>query len=294
MDTQAAQPSTAIVKASAMPIVSMQDASQLANAFAQAHILGAENPAQGMATVVLIKEIGLVKANSRYQWMMGTLSKKTHGMLADFVLAGGTYRILRRDSECAEVVASFGLNKDLTFKFTWEDAKNEPFIYKGGPDAQIAELSKPFEKRNLKAKYKTPRSRMQMLWVRVVSDLCNCMAPECTDGMYPPEMVEDFDDRQAPRAAPVAIDPAEAARRVVAETVPPPPFDAPFANEPAEIDFSVCPAGFGEYSGKLWSEFDADTLRAAAAAEGMDSGLLPGHVAEIRKVLKLMEEGGAA
>jgi hypothetical protein len=277
-DTQTTLP--AVRTGCALPARTMGELAQAGQLLAQSGMFGVNSPAAGfvVAATCFQQGISLMEFNRTYHIVEGRPSMRADAMLAEFRKRGGKYRIVENGTERAEADFEF---EGVAYKgvYTMDDARRTGDAFKG--DGKTL-------------KHNWAKRPEDMLWARMVSRSVRRLCPEIVAGIYTPEETEDFDDRQAPRAAPVAIDPAEAARRVVAETVPPPPFDAPFANEPAEIDFSVCPAGFGEYSGKLWSEFDADTLRAAAAAEGMDSGLLPGHVAEIRKVLKLMEEGGAA
>ena len=261
-----------------LPVSSTADVFALARAFAQAHVLGARNDAEGVLALKVVMEKGVVSANERYHIRQGQLSKKYQAIVNDFFDAGGKYQIVRRDPECAELVASFGDTRDMTFRFSWEDAQQEPFIYSGGPDQQMAQLKKPIEKRTLKDKYATPRSRMQMLWARVISDMGNALCPRACEGMYPPEVVEDFDD--APRATPEPITDAEAAKRAAAAKV--------VAVVVEGDDFSVCPDGFGEYSGKPWTEIEVEMLQNAYEAASVNAnGLTEQHAGEIEKALRM-------
>ena len=273
-----------------LPMNSIADVFALAKAFAQAHVLGARNDAEGVMALKVVQEVGMVRGNEVYNIMMGRLSKKASAICADFLKAGGKYRIVKRDSTCAELVASFGDTKDMTFRFTWEEAQEEPFVYAGGPDSQQAALLKPIGKRTLKDKYRTPRSRMQMLWARVVSDMGMALCPTVCEGMYPPEVAEDFDDEVTPTpgAAPTPITEAEAVQRaknVTAEVVAEP---AVVNSATAIPDATICPDGFGEYSGVLWEKMDDATLAAALETDG----LTPGHKAAIRRVQEERKEGG--
>jgi hypothetical protein len=105
--------------------------------------------------------------------------------------------------------------------------------------------------------------------------------------MYPPEVTEDFDDEAVPTpgATPTPITEAEAVQRaknVTAEVTVEP---APTTTIP---DATICPDGFGEYSGVPWEKMDDATLAAAAEADG----LTPGHKAAIRRVQEERKEGG--
>ncbi|MFA6063940.1 MAG: hypothetical protein WC736_15235 [Gallionella sp.] len=265
---------TALTIVARMPIATMHDANTLATAFAQAHVMGAQNPAEGMLAVTLIHEIGIVKAEATYHIMMGRLTKKAEAILADFVKAGGKYKILQRDATGAKVVASMGETKDATFSFSWDDALQEPFVYAGSAKDQRAELKKPLEQRTLKDKYATPRSRMQMLWARLVSDMGRALCPSATDGMYPPEEVSDFDELQ-PKAG-QTIDTEEVKRRTTATAT---------VNS---TNCNVCPDGFGEFSGKEWGMLPDDVLDAAAASD--DPRLTIEHKTAINNMLKLRRE----
>ena len=122
----------------------------------------------------------------------GRVSKKTDAILADFHMIGGTHLPISRTEEVAE--AKFTLGKaSYTSKLTWEECKSEPFIYQGKEDdvVQLLEAGK-MDALKIKAKYRTPRARKQMLWARVVSDGVRVVAPECCRGIYTPEEVDDF------------------------------------------------------------------------------------------------------
>jgi hypothetical protein len=260
-----------------MPIATMHDAATLAQAFAQAHVMGAKNDAEGMLAVTLIREIGIVKAESTYHIMMGRLTKKAECILADFVRAGGKYRIVQRDANGAKVIASMGETKDAEFSFMWEDAILEPFIYEGSTKDQRNALKLPFEKRVLKDKYATPRSRMQMLWARLVSDMGRALCPAATDGMYPPEEVADFDDVQPAgrTGAPVTINAEEVAKRADAQV--------------SQVDYTVCPVGGDGFKGMPWAQMDDATLDGALASDNAE--ITHTHKAAIRLVLEERKAG---
>lgn len=248
-----------------LPVATYQEAQSLAVSFAQAHVMGAANDAEGMLALVLITEVGLVKAEATYHIMMGRLSKKAEAILGDFIRAGGTYEIVRRDADCAEVVASFGATKNMPFRFTWDDACLEPFVYAGGASA----LKKPAHKRTFREKYATPRSRMQMLWARLVSDMGRALCPDSTQGLYPPEIVADFDELQTVRDVSTPLGADEIARRVAAAT------------QAEAVDYTVCPIGGEGYEGKTWDQFDNDALGQAIAGGQLDDL----YITEINKVL---------
>lgn len=260
---------------SRMPITTMHDAVSLATAFAQAHVMGAQNDAEGMLAVTLIHEIGIVKAESTYYIMMGRLTKKAEAILGDFIKAGGKYKILQRDASGAKVVASMGETQDAEFSFTWDDALQEPFVYAGSPKDQRAELKKPVENRNLKDKYATPRSRMQMLWARLVSDMGRALCPAATDGMYPPEEVSDFDEvRGNPDHV---IEKEEITQRTKKQV----------KSDPV-LDCTVCPIGGEGWEGHPWAELNNEALEQALISD--NNAITHTHKAAIRLVLEQRKE----
>jgi hypothetical protein len=78
-------------------------------------------------------------------------------MLAELVRHGGGYKVLERSPEKASIKVWYGDN-EYTNTLTWEEAAQEPFVYGGNEKEQLAQLDLPWEKRNLKNKYMTPRS----------------------------------------------------------------------------------------------------------------------------------------
>jgi hypothetical protein len=275
-DKNIKEQSTAMTVAPRMPIATMHDAVSLATAFAQAHVMGAQNDAEGMLAVTLIHEIGIVKAEATYHIMMGRLTKKAEAILADFVKAGGKYRIIQRDATGAKVIASMGDTKDAEFSFTWNDALQEPFVYAGSGKDQRAALRLPVEQRTLKDKYATPRSRMQMLWARLVSDMGRALCPSATDGLYPPEEVADFDELQHAKAGQI-IDADEVERRTQTQ------------NKSDGVDYTVCPFGGDEVAGKAWAELSDEVLNYALESDVKE--ITHTHKAAIRIVLEEREDG---
>ncbi len=251
---------------------SMQDATALAQSFGQAGVMGASNAAEGMLAVVMVNEVGLVKATANYHIMMGSISKKAHAILADFVRAGGKYKILQRDAEGASMFASKD-STEGTYTFTWEDAQKEPFVYDGGIKEQHRQLTLPVADRILKGKYATPRSRTQMLWARLISDTCNALCPESNEGMYPPEVVEDFDEKSTEAAGKtidisVAQDRSEAAVPV--------------------IDYTLCPFKDNEGNQAKWDAMKTAHLETALKSEKEE--MTATHKAAIRLVLETRED----
>lgn len=174
---------------------------EMGRAIALSKMFGCDSEAQGqvMALECVSRRMPPMTVAERYHLIHGKLSLKAEAMLADFrAKMGGDYRIIERSDKRAAIELTLG-GQQLTGEFSWEDAQREPFIYKFGKDQKeddIVQLinSGQASKLKIKSSYATPRSRMQMLWARVVSDTVRAMAPEVTAGSYTPEEIEDFCD----------------------------------------------------------------------------------------------------
>jgi len=233
----------------------MTDLTHAGQLIAQSGILGASNPAEGfiIATTCHQEGMSLLKFGETYHVFNGKISMRSDAMLARFNELGGTHKIISRTADCASIELTRDGNTQV-FTLTWDDAKQEPFVYKGGPNAQTVELAKPFEKRKLKAQYSTPLKRMQMLWARVSSDGVRAMDPRANQGSYAPEEVEDFTGVGGGEPDPIveisAEDASDRAKVIEVDVLP-------------IIDPSVCPIGGKAWEGKPWSEFSDAELDGA-------------------------------
>jgi hypothetical protein len=144
----------------------------------------------------------------------GKLSMRADAILAEFNRLGGEHRIITRTFDEAAIELKWKKDKTI-FRFTWEEAKQEPFVY----DKNM----------QIKTNWATPRARMQLLWARVVSDGVRAVCPRVNSGRYTPEEIADFDDTPVqrvshsapPQPSPVAAKPvSSAATAVAAEVVP--------------------------------------------------------------------------
>ena len=112
------------------------------------------------------------------------------------------------------------------------------------------------QKPPLKAKYSTPRARMQMLWARCVSDGVRVVAPECVQGIYTPEETSDFVE--------VPCTPTRGAATSNAAPAPScPPAMVQGAASPSPLSVEVCPCG--SLMGKRWDSLDTPVLQQALA-----------------------------
>lgn len=171
---------------------------------AHSQMFGCSNEEQGrvLAMTCFAKRMDPLALAERYHLIKGKLSMRADAMLAGLHERGGSHRIIRRTADAAEI--EIAINGDTQrFAFTWEEAKQEPFVY--GKEEK--------GKRPLKDNWATPRSRMQMLWARVVSDGVRAMCPEVVCGKYAPEEIGDVASEEAEEAG---DQPAERGVRVEA------------------------------------------------------------------------------
>lgn len=242
--------------AALLPINNVQEMQFLGTVLSQSQLFGQSNPAEGLAIVAMChqKRISWMDFMQNFHMIKGRVSKKTDAILADFHRIGGKHEIIARTQDAGEAKFTHGKNS-YTSKITWEDCKNEPFIYQGREESIIQAIeSGDTSNLIIKAKYRTPRARMQMLWARCVSDGVRAVAPECCQGIYTPEEVDDFAE-----VGPAAI-PAPA------------PAAAPVAMPQVSIEF--CPVG--PAAGKRWDDesvFSVETLR--QALEGTHPSITP-------------------
>lgn len=246
--------------AALLPINNVQELQFLGTVLSQSQLFGQSNPAEGLAIVAMChqKRISWMDFMQNFHMIKGRVSKKTDAILADFHRMGGKHEITSRTADLAE--AKFILGKtSYVSKISWEDCKAEPFIYQGAKEEEIVRQIEAGNAANLviKAKYRTPRARMQMLWARCVSDGVRAVAPECVQGIYTPEEVEDFTDDQ--NAAPVATQPVQ-----VHGVSSPSPVAVVGAAQTNSVEF--CPVG--PATGKRWDDesvFNVETLKQALA-----------------------------
>ena len=285
-----------------LPVASMSDIATAGELIARSGILGAQNAAEGFLIAATCHQTGMsfLEFAENYHLVKGRITKRADAMLASANRNGWKHRIIERSPNKAAIELTREKEKHV-FELTWENALNEPFVYRGGPDAQMAELRKPIDQRHLKDKYSTPRSRMQMLWARVVSDAVRAVDPSANQGTYAPEEVEDFVidgeviDSQEPKTitnienridalnsanpkAPVTEgevipDPAQAAE--------PNPFNTLNIAQPSPtgFDYSTCPIP-GPMQGKKWEEMPIEHLGMAINLK--HPMMEPGHYEAIR------------
>lgn len=234
----------------------------LGQVLAQSNLFGKRNPAEGLAIVAMCqqKRISWLDFMQNFHMIQGVVAKKTDAIIADFHRMGGTHRVLSRTAEKAEAYFKLG-DTDYTSTITWQDCLAEPFVYVGAEKDVVPMLLRG-QKPPLKAKYSTPRARMQMLWARCVSDGVRVVAPECVQGIYTPEEASDFVEvpctYSSPTTSPTTgiATPAPAARPSVREAQGVAVSPSPLAADPA-----VCPCG--PLMGKPWADMETKMLQLA-------------------------------
>ena len=243
-------PTVAAQPASLLPINSVQDLQTLGQVLASSNLFGKRNPAEGLAIVAMCqqKRISWLDFMQNFHMIQGVVSKRTDAIIADFHRAGGTHCVLSRTADKAECYFKIG-NTEYTSTITWQDCLAEPFVYLGKENDVLAMLQRG-QTPPLKAKYATPRARMQMLWARCVSDGVRVVAPECVQGIYTPEETSDFVEVPY-TAAPAPAAPAHSAAREVQGVASPSPLADP----------SVCPCG--PLMGKPWAGMETKMLQLA-------------------------------
>ncbi len=227
--------STALtVKTEALPVRSLDDLKTLGGILSQSGMFGTQNPAEAIVVAAMCHQDRV----SYSEWMQnnhmikGKVSKRADAIYADFLRRGGKVKIKHRSEDGVIVILKKDDNEQ-EFKLMWSDAVKEPFVYNGSESDVCAALASGDTARlKVKPKYQTPRSRMQMLWARVISDAVRTMDPVCCQGVYTPEEVEDFTD-----AARVAI--AQPYAGEEARPLPKPPKPSKVAQKPEPEDAEI-------------------------------------------------------
>lgn len=173
--------------ANAMPYT-LAELNAISELIGASPILGTRNKAETLTVMLICQQEGIsyLEFAQRYHLILGKISIKAERMLVNLRDAGGEYRIISRTPDYVALELTYRGNK-FTSEIRWENAKSEQFVLDGNG--------------KMKAKYSTPRSRMQMLWARAVSDGVRVICPEASLGQYTPEENADIaEERQSPVA----------------------------------------------------------------------------------------------
>jgi|GEM_PF-1974453 len=289
---------TELAKMDGIPINSMADLEKMGEALAKSCMFGAETTQAGMIIVATCKQEGLsfLQFQRTYDIIQGKPAMKSGAMLGAFQAGGGEYQIVQRNAEGAELIASFGSNKDVNFRISWDDLKDEPYTKKKG--------GKIF-----KETWATPRGRTAMIWARLISDMVRAMAPSIVHGVYTPEETYVFDDPhkienvagtdsivqddEVEFLEPVVLDASAAYEKFAAMTevsTDEPMVPSEGGNIPEEALFSP--------KGKRWAEYDVAKLKGflkLPASKAKEYGLTPDHMqAIVLTIGSKKSEGGAS
>jgi hypothetical protein len=240
------------VRETGLAPMGFNDLKAMGQIFEQSNAFGFSQQGQGIvvAMTCVMNRMTPLEFMERYNIIGGKPSMKADAMLANLLELGGEYEIIARDPARAAIKASFR-SASITVTLSWDEAKQEPFVYKG-------------DGKTIKTNWATPRARMQMLWARVVSDAVRTVCPLANRGSYTPEEMQDIGET-APtqQATPRQVAPTAVAIDAEA-TVKPEPVSQPSAEQakpevitpevvaPENVDYSTMPVG--AKAGTKWSD----------------------------------------
>lgn len=241
-----------------LPINGMADLVTVGQLLSQTKMFGTINPADGfiIASICYQYDLTYDEFAETYNVMHGRLSKKTDAILCDLYTLGGKHKPIERTSAVAKAEFTFGGNT-YTSEVKFDDLKKEPFIYSGKEEDILRKIAAgQFNQLQIKGKYQTERSRMQMLWARCVSDGVRVICPAACKGIYTPEETSDFADEATVVAQPLVAVPSSPEA--------PSPFVPPAAaGDAASVE--ICPCG--ALKGKRWDSLDVSVLGQALDVE---------------------------
>jgi hypothetical protein len=163
-----------------------------------------ESVGRMLALECLVRGITPIALAEEYDVIQGRLSRKAAACLRNFLKSGGTIKQVARTPDHAEIEFVSPSGDKQVYRLTWEAAQHEPFPYEGKESDVVKALAEwnggkgKGKRPELKPKYATDHSRMQMLWSRVVKDAVKAMTG---DGMDTSGDPEDDDLDSVPEAA---------------------------------------------------------------------------------------------
>lgn len=260
------------VRNNPLPVIhKVEDLMSIGHMFEQSGMFGCSQQGQGMVLAMTCIQEGMTPLQfiERYHIVEGRPSMRADAMLARLLELGGSYEVVARDPDRASIKATFR-GATYTSTLTWLDAQNEPFTKDRSG--------------KVKNNWASPRSRMQMLWARVVSDAVRVVCPLANFGSYTEEEIRDM----VPTPSTAHADTEQASvqpLKVVepAEVIPP-------ETQSASVDFNVMP--IGKFKGKPWGEFTDRQLENALNLA--NEAILDGHKAAIRTEIDKRQAAGGA
>jgi hypothetical protein len=194
------------------PLVAIE---RIGSAMEKSGLTGGDRPGIGVvyAMAAMCENKSPIQVIREYHVIQGKLADDADALLAKFLAKPGTKRkIISRTPELASIQLTTPDGETQTFSFSWEEAKQERFVYGKGKE--------------LKDNWATPRGRMQMLWARVISDGVRAMDPGIACGIKTAAEIED---------EPAAAGPALNLTVGPAPTPTPAPTAAPAASQAPTI-----------------------------------------------------------
>lgn len=280
------------------PIGNMDEFMQVAKTLETSGMFGITQPGQGavVLSTCISEGLSLMQFQRNYHIIENRPSMKADAMLANFINAGGKYKILSFTADKAEATFAYGDN-EITLAMTMEDAKksNLPFNKAGKLKENWANFPK------------------QMLWARLVSQAIRLVAPIIVAGIYTPEEISDFGNKEkatesvkAIRIDPAAVKLEDEARPVIeAEQKPmqeakseqePEPAQAEIIDtepgRPATHEYTLPEAAYlcpcGKIEGKAWSELPDAVLQTVLKAESpaVKKAMTPEHYVALKQEIK--------
>jgi hypothetical protein len=237
-----------------MPVKGMSDLMDAGKLIARSGLCGAKDEASGFIIAMTCYQEGIpiLDFPKTYHIINGRIAMRADAMLARFRIKGGRYKIIEHSVTRAEILVTWE-GTTIPFSYSIEDGRRT-----GDALAPSGKLKDNWEKR--------PES---MLWARCVSNMVRMLCPEVVAGVYTPEEIMDIGPTgEVQKVATVdrsVVERAmEKAREVKVEVGP-----AKVGKEERPVDYSICPDGFGDYSGKRWETLDSEVLASAAASDAL-------------------------
>lgn len=242
------------IRKTAMPVSSMGELAQAGELIARSGLCGVKDAAGGFIVALACHQEGMSVLDfpKKHHIIQGRLSMRADAMLAEFRRRGGRYKIVEAGTTKAEIQVTWeGVTS--TFVYTMEDGHRT-----GDALAPNGKLKDNWQKR--------PEA---MLWARCVSRMVRMLCPEVVAGVYTPEEIEDIPAGSSVAPASVSVEAAVAKARTVKVEVSEAKAAAAVDASPKQVDYEVCPDGFGEWSGRSWRDMPDEVLVAAMGFDGL-------------------------
>lgn len=242
------------IRKTAMPVSSMGELAQAGELIARSGLCGVKDAAGGFIVALACHQenMSVLDFPKKYHIIQNRLSMRADAMLAEFRSRGGRYKIVEASTTKAEILVTWE-GSTIPFAYTMEDGHRT-----GDALAPNGKLKDNWQKR--------PEA---MLWARCVSRMVRMLCPEVVAGVYTPEEIEDIPAGSSVAPVSVSVETAVAKAKTVKAEVREAKATAAVDTSPKQVDYEVCPDGFGDYSGKRWFDMPDDVLVAAMGFGGL-------------------------